>query len=586
MMNCNHTHLSSSSLLFLSLVISGLFRLITCATFVGRECLTSPTFPSNGTYQASLNLLFSSLTSNSNSSNGFYNISIGNQAPDIAYGLFLCRGDVSSDICQVCVAAAQNDLMQNCAEQTVAITYYQECLLRYSNRSIFSTMSNDPEIVIYNESSVREQRDKFYPALADALNDAAAQAANGSTKKFATKEAKFTENKTWYTLAQCTPDLSSDDCKKCLQFGIGRVIQGAEGSIGMFPSCQVRYALFPFYNGAFIAPEPLPASRPTSGDQGIHTTTIIATVVPATLSASILIALCYTFLRRKKRTAVVEDDEDEISLKQSFIYDLRTIQAATNDFSKEKRIGEGGSGSVYKGTLSNGEEVAVKRLSQGSEQSAEEFKNEVALVARLLHRNLVRVLGFCSEGQENILIYEYVPNKSLDHFLSGLAHPNTGYMAPEYAMQGHVSVKSDVFSFGVLVLEIVSGKKNSTFHESGSGEDLLSYAWKLWNNNEPFILVDSTIRNSFSTIEVLRSIAIGLLCVKEDPNDRPTMASVVLMLESFSVTLPLPQLPEFPPHTRPELELNYPVNDLDTKELISNDIPVSNEISISELEPR
>ncbi|KAK6917369.1 Serine-threonine/tyrosine-protein kinase, catalytic domain [Dillenia turbinata] len=153
--------------------------------------------------------------------------------------------------------------------------------------------------------------------------------------------------------------------------------------------------------------------------------------------------------------------EDDISLEQSVLYDLRTVKAATNN-SKENKIDEGGSSSVYKGTLSNGEEVAGKRLSQGYMESAEEFKNEVALAAKLLHRNLVKVLGFCDEGQENILIYEYVLHKSLDHFLSV-------FNARAFSM------KSVVFSFGVLVSKIVSGKKISTFHESGNAEDLLSY---------------------------------------------------------------------------------------------------------------
>ncbi|KAM7490231.1 hypothetical protein LguiA_033152 [Lonicera macranthoides] len=111
----------------------------------------------------------------------------------------------------------------------------------------------------------------------------------------------------------------------------------------------------------------------------------------------------------------------EITDVQTLQFDLGTIQAATNNFSNENKIGQGGFGMVYKGTLSKGQDIAVKRLSKSSRQGELEFKNEVVLVAKLQHRNLVRLLGFCLEGEEKILIYEYVPNKSLDYFLFGLS---------------------------------------------------------------------------------------------------------------------------------------------------------------------
>ncbi|KAM1890743.1 hypothetical protein ACFX14_034095 [Malus domestica] len=102
---------------------------------------------------------------------------------------------------------------------------------------------------------------------------------------------------------------------------------------------------------------------------------------------------------------------------ESLQFRLETIETATNKFSDDNKLGEGGFGAVFKGTLGNGHEIAVKRLSKSSTQGVQEFQNEVVLVAKLQHRNLVRLLGFCLEGEETLLVYEYVPNKSLDKFL-------------------------------------------------------------------------------------------------------------------------------------------------------------------------
>ncbi|KAF7120835.1 hypothetical protein RHSIM_Rhsim13G0165700 [Rhododendron simsii] len=169
-----------------------------------------------------------------------------------------------------------------------------------------------------------------------------------------------------------------------------------------------------------------------------------------------------------------------------------------------------------------GQEVAVKRLAKTSGQGLKEFKNEVIFISKLQHRNLVRLLGCCIHGEERI-----------------------GYMSPEYAIDGLFSVKSDVFSFGVLVLEIVSGKKNRGFYHPDHDHNLLGHAWKLWNEGKPLNLVDTLMEGPIATPEMVRCIQMALLCVQDRPEDRPTMSAVLLMLDSENAILPPPKQPGF-----------------------------------------
>ncbi|KAH6790516.1 receptor kinase 3 [Perilla frutescens var. frutescens] len=316
-----------------------------------------------------------------------------------------------------------------------------------------------------------------------------------------------------------------------------------------------------------------------------------------------------------KRDHSGEAAADEIELP---LFDITTLVIATNKFSDENKLGQGGFGIVYKGVLAEGEEIAVKRLSKTSVQGIDEFKNEVKLIARLQHRNLVRLLGCCIEMEEKMLVYEYMENKSLDSMLfnkskssmlewqrrfkiiCGIARgllylhqdsrfriihrdlkasnilldkdmdpkisdfgmarifggdqteANTkrvvgtyGYMSPEYAMDGLFSIKSDVFSFGVLVLEIVSGTKNRGFYQTNNQLNLLAYAWKLYREGRGIEVVDSAAGEEYSESEVMRCIQVGLLCVQEHAQDRPDMSTVVLMLSTDFPSIPQPKHPGY-----------------------------------------
>ncbi|CAI9773475.1 unnamed protein product [Fraxinus pennsylvanica] len=345
------------------------------------------------------------------------------------------------------------------------------------------------------------------------------------------------------------------------------------------------------------------------------TRVVLITGVSSLSGILILCFMIWCLIQKSKRKRASENNGKDIELP---LFDLNIINTATKKFSSTNMIGEGGFGIVYKGTLSTGQQVAVKRLSKNSGQGIQEFKNEVMLIANLQHRNLVRLLGCCFEGDERMLIYEYMPNKSLDYFIfdqdrkalltwqkrfevvmgisRGLLYLHQdsrlriihrdlktsnilldcdfnpkisdfgiarsfdedlteiktkrvigtyGYMSPEYAVDGKYSVKSDVFSFGVLLLEIVSGKKNRSFHHPDHHHNLLGHAWLLFKEGKALELVDHISSElSFVESEVLRCIHVGLLCVQKLPQDRPTMASVVVML-SKEEALPQPKEPGF-----------------------------------------
>jgi hypothetical protein len=125
---------------------------------------------------------------------------------------------------------------------------------------------------------------------------------------------------------------------------------------------------------------------------------------------------------RKEFSGPSQPDHEDAENSELPLFALETLAVATGGFSESNKLGEGGFGLVYKGTLPGGEEVAVKRLSKTSGQGCEEFKNEVILISKLQHRNLVRILGCCIQGDEKILVYEYMPNKSLDAILFGTIH--------------------------------------------------------------------------------------------------------------------------------------------------------------------
>nr|GLL22460.1 putative serine/threonine-protein kinase [Ipomoea trifida] len=315
---------------------------------------------------------------------------------------------------------------------------------------------------------------------------------------------------------------------------------------------------------------------------------------------------CFSFLFHKKipsPTAHLSDHEEDLyGLRNVSIFSYKDLRVATDDFSPTSKIGEGGFGCVYKGRLKNGNMAAIKVLSTKSRQGVQEFLTEIQVISDIEHENLVKLYGCCVEDDHRILVYNYLENNSLAHALlvtslhsycitlsicpslwimkrvknvktSGallsiklifLFSCFRGYLAPEYAIRGHLTRKADIYSFGVLLIEIVCGRCNTNTRLPIEEQFLLERVWRLYESQELVLLVDTTMDGAFDAEQACKFLQIGLLCTQDAPKLRPSMSRVVKMLtgemEVNKDTITKPGLiTDFmdlkiknPPKTRPE----------------------------------
>ncbi|CAG7887195.1 cysteine-rich receptor-like protein kinase 29 isoform X2 [Brassica rapa] len=643
------------------------------------NCVDRGNFTANSSFAGNLNRLVSSLSSLTSKPYGFYNLSSGDSSGEKAYAIGLCRREVKRDDCLRCIQTAARNLTEQCPRSKQAVVWYTQCMFRYSNRTIYGRKETDPTLSYRAGEKISSNIDEFERLQRELLNRLKGiAAAGGGNRKYAQGNSSGSPGyRRFYGSAQCTPDLSEEDCNDCLIYGFESIPSCCDSEIGLrwlCPSCNFRFETWRFYEfeadleadppGSAGSPTPAARTEEKTGKSKGGSKVVIAIVIPIVLVALFAICLCLGLKWKKNksrdRVKVLGSShlsgsvaEDEFSNTDSLLVDFENLKAATNNFSPENELGRGGFGSVYKGVFSHGQEIAVKRLSGTSGQGDLEFKNEILLLAKLQHRNLVRLLGFCIHGQERLLVYEFIKNASLDHFIFdlekrqvldwgvrykmiggvargllylhedsryriihrdlkasnilldqemnpkiadfGLAklfdqgqtmtHRFTnriagtyGYMAPEYAMHGQFSVKTDVFSFGVLVIEIITGKRNNNGRGSDDddAEDLLSWVWRSWREDVILSVIDPSLTTG-SRNDILRCIHIGLLCVQESAASRPTMASVALMLNSNSFTLPTPSRPAF------VLESVIPSNVSSSTEGLQMS---SNDVTVSELSPR
>ncbi|XP_066397835.1 putative cysteine-rich receptor-like protein kinase 20 isoform X2 [Miscanthus floridulus] len=594
------------------------------------------TYQPNSTFAANLQKLVAELPRNASAS-GFSAGRFGAAGPGAAYGIVLCRGDYLGQQCVDCLAEGFVQAASRCPSSVDATMYYDQCQLRFSDQDFLAGAgagaANMPESAASNMNKVSAGNTAAFDALVTRLVDAVSDAASNRSARYATGQAGFPpENMNVYALVQCTQDLTTGQCRECLtglRDQMASLFAGKVGGRILGVRCHIRYEKDVF----FAQTQDMLTLTPLLGSTKGSSTTlwIVAVVVPVSVLLACFLA-CFLWIRKRRRRGRrvsvptmsmemeqvlklwrVEESDSEFS-----IFDFDQIADATDNFSDDHKLGQGGFGPVYKGELPGGLEIAIKRLSSVSVQGLMEFKTEIQLIAKLQHTNLVRLQGCCVQADEKMLVYEYMHNKSLDFFIfdgdkgkaltwerrfriidgvaqgllylhkhsrlrvihrdlkasnilldrdmnpkisdfgmarifcSNVTEANTtrvvgthGYIAPEYASEGLFSIKSDVFSFGVLLLEIISGKRTAGFYQYGKFFNLTGYAYQLWQDGKWHELVDPALGDDLPVSEVTRCVQVALLCVQDSADDRPNMSEVVAMLGSEGVTMPEPRQPAY-----------------------------------------
>uniref|UniRef100_A0A0E0E9D0 Protein kinase domain-containing protein n=1 Tax=Oryza meridionalis TaxID=40149 RepID=A0A0E0E9D0_9ORYZ len=486
--------------------------------------------------------------------------------PDIVYGAALCRGDstncssrlqrvlhLTASISNNGSTSSESDSQSQLQKSVTLYDHEFQALLSFSDMDFISNFSNAPECIVSAYLNLQIDADHAIPERFSELFSELMEAITSSMiiseqESYSTGQGWFDlsgRTVTVYGLAQCTDGMQPERCRTCLDSitaqGKGMVGNGLTVGVVLGVRCSLWYQT----DIKFFAGEPrvvLPPYTPTE--------------------ARFKLRLISMAIQNVINLWRIEEGNSGFSL-----YNFSQIKEATQDFSRENKIGQGGFGSVYKGLLPGGLEVAVKRLSACSVQDS--VKGAQLTWSKRLHiidgiaqgilylHNYSRLCVVHRDLKaSNILLDSDMTPKISDFGMARIFYSNTiesnttrivgtlGYISPEYIFDGVCSIKSDVFSFGVLVLEIISGKRTSGFYPyDGKLYNLISYAWLLWRSGQGHELVYCCIENNHESIQ--RCIQVALLCVQERADDRPCIDQVVTMLNSEGMTLPGPNQPAY-----------------------------------------
>ncbi|XP_022776137.1 cysteine-rich receptor-like protein kinase 3 isoform X2 [Durio zibethinus] len=450
------------------------------------------------------------------------------------YGFGECMKDLDQNDCNVCFAQCKAQILSCFPYQLATLggrVFYDGCYLRYDDYNFFNESLSEEDQTVCAANDVASGNQTVFKVNVMQLVRNLSVEAPKNDGFFVGSVGRG--NVSVYGLAQCWELVNGSACEGCLANAVSRIsscLPKEEGRV-LNAGCYLRYSTERFYYNS--------TAPPVVGNRGRRKLAIIMATTFSAVALTLIIATAIFFVNeklvKKRRESKQLGALSPILNKSKLNFSYESLEMATNYFNDSNKLGQGGSGSVYKGTLPNGKVVAIKRLFFNTRQWVDHFFNEVNLISGIYHKNLVKLLGCSITGPESLLVYEYVPNQSLHDYLfvkkdveplrwearykivlgtaEGLAylheesklriihrdiklsnilldegltpkiadfglarlfpedktHISTaiagtlGYMAPEYVVFGKLTEKADVYSFGVLVIEITCGKRNKCF---------------------------------------------------------------------------------------------------------------------------
>ncbi|XP_054797480.1 cysteine-rich receptor-like protein kinase 2 [Prosopis cineraria] len=426
--------------------------------------------------------------------------------------LFQCRSYLSIADCVACFDVAAPQIFSCAAGDLGGHVVYDGCYLRYDiSSAFFGDTTQSVNSASCGSQTTEEPATVFTSAVHQVLMNLQTATPRITAFSAATKTQVSDNGATIYAFAQCIQTITSSKCEDCLNAQYNNMQTCLPNSDGRAYAngCFLRYSTTSFFPDNQTIDITTPFFQQGSSNKGAIIGGLVGSVVALAL---IFIALFVLIRQRRKRPQRVPrgDIIGASKLKGPTVYNYKDLKTATKNFSQENKLGEGGFGVVYKGTLKNGKEVAVKKLTFRHlfTRMEEDFESEVKLINNVHHRNLT-----LSYYQLHIALVR-------------------GYTAPEYAIHGQLSEKADVFSYGIIVLEMISGQRSEELkiHGNDEGEFLLQ---KRGIHSE---LVDKTLDpNDFDVEEVKKVIEIGLLCTQAHADIKPTMSEVVVLLQNMAL---------------------------------------------------
>ncbi|XP_010251167.1 PREDICTED: cysteine-rich receptor-like protein kinase 2 [Nelumbo nucifera] len=545
-----------------------------------------------------------------------FGTSVVGSGPDANFGLAQCYGDLSLLDCVLCYAEARTILPQ-CFPYNGGRIFLDGCFMRAENYSFFQEFTGPNDQPVCGNATRMGQR--FQESARRAISEAVAAAPNNGGYARAAVPVSGSVNQSAYVLANCLKTLNASSCRACLDSASAFVTGCLPWSEGraLNTGCFMRYSDKDFLN-----------SETTNGSSKGNTVVMVVAILSSVAVVAVGVAIGTYIWRHRRIQKKRRGSNDAVKLAKtlndsSLNFKYSTLEKATGSFDDANKLGHGGFGTVYKGVLPDGREIAVKRLFFNNKHRAADFYNEVNIISSVEHKNLVRLLGCSCSGPESLLVYEFLPNKSLDRFLFdsnrgkalnwekrfeiivgtseglvylhennkiriihrdikasnilldsklrakiadfGLArsfqedksHISTaiagtlGYMAPEYLAHGQLTEKADVYSFGVLLLEIVTGRQNNRSKTSEYSDSLVNSVWRKFQEGtvedlfDPNLMLHNYDINSTIKKDILRVVHVGLLCTQEVPSLRPSMSKALHMMLKKDEDLPAPTNPPF-----------------------------------------